>query len=153
MPADPIWVTSGGFLSRTLRTGKRKYACPPPPFVCTGHINSLTTVPAKSGSTPEARLRLTHADSRFGVPTSYTRRPCVRPGDSTADINVKEYVLHEPGGSSPDQCLNNPPAGSPRDWMDPTAAAIRHSQGITIINRVPVAKNSVGRSNRACIPP
>lgn len=101
------------------------------PFVCAGKVKSLISIPGEVWVNTGTQSAMNDPlNSRFGVPSAYTGGQACDPATAPADINVKEYVCTRTG---PGPCVNNPSAGAPRDWMDPTSGSdIPTQQGITI---------------------
>ena len=143
---DPIWINPADPYPGPCDAnhGSTDFLAP---FVCTGRISSLTSVTGEVWvNTGKQSAMNGPMNSRFGDPTAYTGGHACDPATAPADINVKEYICTRTGGgSSPDDCKNNPPAGSPQDWMEPQSGiAMPSQQGITITNRVPIDKTVSG---------
>jgi Flp pilus assembly protein TadG len=153
LPADPLWINPVNAPPDSCDDVNPHWnsASYMAPFVCSGKSIPLsqklgTQVFVNTGSSAALGKAL---NSRFD---DYQGSPC-DVATAPPDTNVKEYHCTKVGtGPNPDNCVANPPAGAPRDWMDTVSGSdIPTQQGITIINRVPIAKsvNGATRTNTA----
>lgn len=90
------------------------------PFICSGRSAVVTSTPAQvyvntGGSYGKIEKAL---NSRFDVFGGGS--PCDA-ASAPPDINIHEYKCTGSPGTNPG-CVTNPPAGSPRDWMDPAGS-------------------------------
>lgn len=90
------------------------------PFICSGRSAIVTATPAEvyvntGGSYGKIEQALNSRFDDFGGGS-----PCDI-GSAPPDANIKEYKCTGAPGTNPG-CVNNPVAGSPKDWMEPDPA-------------------------------
>jgi Flp pilus assembly protein TadG len=98
------------------------------PFVCTGNSAIVSggalSVNTNTGySTGPIMAALNSRFDDFSGPS-----PCI-PASAPPDSNVKEYHCSPSGNAD---CINTPPAGSPRDWMEPLASALPDRESVQV---------------------
>jgi hypothetical protein len=96
------------------------------PFVCTGSSAIVSggalSVYTNTGMTASLAASL---NSRFD---DYSPPSACDPATAPPDSNVKQY--HCTGAGT--DCLNNPPAGAPRDWMEPLLNVLPNQESVTV---------------------
>ena len=112
------------------------------PFVCTGKSTTIKSLPGVVWvDTGNKAAMDSPLNSRFGENGPFTppgNPLSCDPANAPADTNVKEYICTRVGGGpNPDNCVNNPSAGSPRDWMEPTNDTTPTSQAIAMTGTKP----------------
>ena len=96
------------------------------PFVCNGSsavvAGGATSVYTNTGMTASLAASL---NSRFD---DYSAPSQCAIASAPPDINIKHYPCTG-GGTA---CLNNPPAGSPRDWMQPLLNTLPSQESVSV---------------------
>lgn len=102
------------------------------PFLCTGTSAAIPdgaiSVYANTGFTASSAASL---NSRFD---DYSNPSVCDAASAPPDTNIKEYRCSPSGNPG---CIESPPPGSPRDWMQPGSTALPSQESVDIIGRVP----------------